>query len=58
MSPLVTKNRRYILDLPVAKMGPNIRIAPFSKAPLKQKVLGVMDRDGQKCPIIFLAASE
>jgi hypothetical protein len=51
-------NRRYMVDLHVAKMDPNIRIAPSSKAPLEQKVLRVMARDGQKCPIIFLAASE
>jgi hypothetical protein len=48
-------NSRYLADLPVADMATSIPIYLFSKAPLKQLVLGVVDSDGQKCPIVSLA---
>jgi hypothetical protein len=33
---------------------PSICVSPFSKAPLKQTVMGVVDGDSQKCSIIFV----
>jgi len=52
------RNSRYLSDLPVDKVDPEIRITPFSKAPLKTMVLGVVGSDGKKCPIIFVADGE
>jgi hypothetical protein len=51
-------NSRYLTDLPVADVDPDVRISPKSKAPLKQMVLGVIGSDGQKCPIVFVSAGE
>jgi hypothetical protein len=51
----VAVNSRYLTDLPVADVDPDVRISPKSKAPLKQMVLGVIGSDGQKCPIIFVS---
>jgi hypothetical protein len=60
--PDVAVNRRYLMDLPVAKVNipvadvdPSIRISLKSKALLKQMVLGVVDSDSQKCPFFLLA---
>jgi hypothetical protein len=52
------RNSRYLADLPVADVDPDVRISPKSKTPLKQMVLGVIGSDGQKCPIVFVSASE
>jgi hypothetical protein len=52
------RNSRYLMDLLVADVDPDIRISPKSKAPLKQMVLGVIGRDGQKCPLVFFGAGE
>jgi hypothetical protein len=52
------RNSRYLTDLRVADVDPDVRISPKSKAPLKQMVLGVIGNDGQKCPIIFVSAGE
>jgi hypothetical protein len=52
------RNSRYLTDLPVADVDPDVRISPKSKAPLKQMVLGVIGSDGQKCPIVFVSAGE
>jgi DDE superfamily endonuclease len=52
------RNSRYLTGLPVAAVDPNIRITAYTKAPLKQMVLGVVGSDGQKCPPIFVAAGE
>ncbi len=52
------RNSRYLTDLPVADIDPDVRISPKSKAPLKQMVLGVIGSDGQKCPIVFVSAGE
>ncbi len=52
------RNSRYLTDLPVADVDPDVRILPKSKAPLKQMVLGVIGSDDQKCPIIFVSAGE
>jgi hypothetical protein len=37
---------------------PTIRFNHYTKAPLKQMVLGVVASDGRKCPPIFVAAGE
>jgi hypothetical protein len=42
------RNSRYLTDLPVADIDPDVRISPKSKAPLKQMVLRVIGSDGQK----------
>jgi hypothetical protein len=52
------RNSRYLTDLPVADVDPDVRISPKSKAPLKQMVLGVIGRDSQKCPLVFICAGE
>ncbi len=52
------RNSRYLTGLPVSEVDKNIRISPFSKAPPKAMVLGVMASDGKKCPIIFVPDGE
>ncbi len=52
------RNSRYLMDLPVADMDPDVCISPKYKAPLKQMVLGVIGSNGQKCPIVFVGAGE
>jgi hypothetical protein len=51
-------NSRYLMDLPVADVDPNVRISPKSKATLNQMVLGVIGSDSQKCLIIFVSAGK
>ncbi len=52
------RNSRYLTDLPVTKVDKIVHISPFSKAPAKLMVLGVMASDGKKCPIIFVPDGE
>ncbi len=52
------RNSRYLKGLPVSEVDKTIRISPFSKAPEKVMVLGVVDGDGKKCPIIFIPDGE
>jgi AraC-like DNA-binding protein len=52
------RNSRYLTTLPVTEVDPNIRCSYYTKAPLKQMVLGVMASDGNCCPPIFIAAGE
>jgi transposase-like protein len=52
------RNSRYLTDLPVTEVDESVRICPFSKAPAKVMVLGVIASDGKKCPIIFVLDSE
>ncbi len=51
-------NSRYLTDLPVTEVDESVRISPFSKAPAKVMILGVVARGGNKCPIIFVLDSE
>jgi hypothetical protein len=51
-------NSRYLTDLPVADVDPDVRILPKSKATLKQMVLGVISSDCQKCPIVYVSAGK
>ncbi len=44
--------------MPVTKVDESVRISPFSKAPAKVMVLGVVASDGRKCPIIFIPDDE
>ncbi len=48
------RNSRYLTDLPVTEVDESVRISPFSKAPAKVMVLGVVASNGKKCPIIFV----
>ncbi len=52
------RNSRYLTDLPVNEVDESVRISPFSKAPAKVMVLGIVARDGKKCPIIFVPDGE
>jgi hypothetical protein len=52
------RNSRYLTDLPVTVVGESVRISPFSKAPAKVMVLGIVASDGKKCPIIFVPDGE
>jgi hypothetical protein len=52
------RNSRYLTDLPVADVDPDVCISPKSKAPLRQMVLGVIGSDGQKFLIVFVGAGE
>jgi hypothetical protein len=52
------RNSRYLMDLPVADVDPDVCISPKSKAPVKQMVLGVIGSNGQRCPIVFVGAGE
>jgi hypothetical protein len=38
----------------VSEVDEKIRISPFSKAPAKVMVFGVVGSNGKKCPIIFV----
>jgi hypothetical protein len=49
-------SRRYLSDLPVSEVDPNIRIFPFFKELLNQTLLGIVGKYGQKCHIIFVAS--
>ena len=52
------RNSRYLTDLPVEDVHPEIRVNAFAKNPGKVMMLGVLGSDGQKCPAIFVAAGE
>ncbi len=52
------RNSRYLTDLPVTEVDESVRISPFSKAPAKVIVLGIVASDGKKCPIIFVPDGE
>jgi hypothetical protein len=51
-------NSRHLTDLTVTKVDDNVQISPFSNAPAKAMVLGVIANDGKNCPIIFLPDGE
>ncbi len=51
------RNIRDLTDPPVSEVNKNIRISPFSKAPAKVMVLGIMASDGKDCLIIFIPDS-
>jgi hypothetical protein len=42
----------------VTEVYESVRISPFSKAPAKLMVLGIVASDGKKCPIIFVPDGE
>ena len=44
-------NSKYLSELHVADVNPDICISPFSKAPANVMVLGVVASDGKKCRI-------
>ncbi len=44
--------------MPVTEVDKSVRICPFSKAPAKVMVLGVVASDGKKCPIILIPDGE
>ncbi len=48
----------YLTYLPGSEVDKNIRISPFSKAPAKVMVLGVVVNNCQKCLIIFVPDGE
>jgi hypothetical protein len=52
------RNSRYLTDLPVTEVDESVRVSPFSKAPAKVMVLGIVASDGKKCPIIFVPNGE
>lgn len=52
------RNSRYLTDLPVGDVDPEIRVNAFAKNPGKVMMLGVVGSDGQKCPAVFVAAGE
>jgi hypothetical protein len=49
------RHNRYLSDLPVADMGPSVRISHKSKAPLKQMVLDVVGSEARNPPSLSLA---
>jgi hypothetical protein len=51
-------NSRYLTSLPVSEVDETIWMSPFSKAPAKVMVLGVMASNGKKCLIIFVPEGE
>ncbi len=51
-------NSRYLTSLPVSEVDGTIWGSPFSKAPAKVMVLGVVASDGRNCPIIFILDGE
>jgi hypothetical protein len=52
------RNSRYLTSLPVSEVDGTIRGSPFSKAPAKVMVLGVVASDSKNCPIIFVLDGE
>ena len=52
------RNSRYLSDLPQNEVDPRVRYNPVNKNLQKVMVLGVVGSDGQKCPVIFVNASE
>ncbi len=44
--------------MPVTELEDSVQISPFSKAPAKKMVLGVVASDGKKCLIIFVPDGE
>ena len=59
MDAVVNKqNDRYISDLPVSLVSPEIKFNSVSKNPAKIMVLGIVASDGKKCPMIFIPENE
>ncbi len=52
------RSSRYLIDLSVTEVDDSVRISPFSEAPVKVTVLGLVASDGKKCPIMFLLDGE